>query len=535
MENILNIIGTVLLLSFLVIIHELGHYWAAKRNGIKVHEFGIGFPPKLFKFKRGDTEWCINLIPFGGYVKLHGEDMTDPDVLKDKKSFASKKPWQKLEVILAGVFMNFMVFWILMTIAIWSGIDPVITNESQYKAAFNQGYYKMKPGVVVESAESDAVIQGDYLIAVDSVPVNSIEQVLPVINKEYGDIKTLTFQSADATKTTNLEVVSFKDEVTYYPLTSVPVFEVVAKSESGFLSQYLEVGDKVVSVNDNPVFDLNAFLTSFEEPAFADNNHVIEVVRNGQNLTLNVPAYSNQFVVDQVLPDSPAAKGGLRNGDKIIAVDGLIVGANDMLSDIVKNKGLETVVYTVSRVGQEQPIDLVLNPDENGLVGVMLTTDIKLTDFGVDFRKSVEVGSVYKVKKYSESLIVAPFAALELGYEIGISTVKAFVGTIVNLITNFKVSEEVGGPVQVAKLSYYFVGKGGVELLNFMALISLSLAVINILPIPALDGGRFLFVLIEALRGKPLNPKFEAVVHTLGFLGLMALILIISIFDIIRL
>ncbi len=535
MENILNIIGTIFLLSFLVIIHELGHYWAAKRNGVKVHEFGIGFPPKLFKFKKGDTEWCINLIPFGGYVKLHGEDAYDPEILKDKKSFASKKPWQKLEIILAGVFMNFMVFWILMSVAIWSGIDPVVTNEAQYKAAFNQGYYKMKPGVVVEASNDSNIKQGDYLTAVNSVPVNSIEQILPVINGEYKNLDSITFESADGTSTSNLELKNFKSEIDFYPITSVPVFEVVSKSESGFLSQYLEVGDKVVSVNNNPVFDLASFFASFEEPAFEENNYVIDLVRGGKNLAVTVPVYQSSFVVDEVIKDSPALKGGLLKGDEIIAVDGLIVSTKDNLADLVKNKNLDTVVYTVKRSGLESDLDLILNPDKDGLVGVMLTTDIKLTDFGLDFRRSVEVGSVYKVKKYSESWYVAPFAALELGLQVGTATVKAFIGTIIDLITNFKVSEDVGGPVQVAKLSYYFVGKGGIELLNFMALISLSLAVINILPIPALDGGRFLFILVEALRGKPLNPKFEAVVHTLGFLGLMALILIISVFDIIRL
>jgi regulator of sigma E protease len=178
---------------------------------------------------------------------------------------------------------------------------------------------------------------------------------------------------------------------------------------------------------------------------------------------------------------------------------------------------------------------LLLEPDENGLVGVLLTSEIKLSEIGLDFVPSSVFGSVIKVKDYRVDWYVAPIAALTEGYKIAKATVIGFSSTVYGIITNFTVSEQVGGPVQVAKLSYQFVDKGGIDLLNFIALISLSLAVINLLPIPALDGGRLVFVLIEALRGKPVNQKTEAIIHTVGFMLLMGLILIITFFDIIRL
>src|SRR5438552_12800 len=109
MDILLTIIAVIVIFSLLVIIHELGHFITARRNGIKVLEFGFGFPPRLWSKKVGETEYSINAIPFGGFVKLFGEDSSDKKVLENKRSFAGKSPWVRTKVVVAGVVMNLIL------------------------------------------------------------------------------------------------------------------------------------------------------------------------------------------------------------------------------------------------------------------------------------------------------------------------------------------------------------------------------------------------------------------------------------------
>lgn len=534
MLNILNVIGAILILSFLVIIHELGHYWAAKKNGIKVPEFGVGFPPRLFKFKRWGTEFSINLIPFGGYVRLHGEDSHDPKLRTDKSSFASKTPWQKIEVLIAGVFMNFLVFWVLMSVALWSGVEPVMTNQEDFRKAVLDGYYKLRPEIVVQSSEDSRIKAGDVFLEVNGKADLSLNQVLDLYK---GDLPISSLEVRTDSEFKELEISTpFKsDSLQFYPLTSVPVYKVTTVDNDSLFAGNLLVGDLLYAVNGSPLFEVNSFFESVNRVVSNQGASVIllDVVRGAELVNLEIPFERASYFVDEVLPDSVAEEGGLLKGDRIVAVDGLILGLGESIPDFLKSKGVEKVVFTVDREGKE--IDLLLSPDEDGLVGVYLTSEIKLSNLGVDFVASSKYGSVIKVKDYRVAWYLAPIAALTEGYKIAEATVIGFTKTVFGIVTNFKVSEEVGGPVQVAKLSYQFVDKGGIDLINFIALISLSLAVINLLPIPALDGGRLVFVIVEALRGKPINQKVEAMIHTFGFLALMGLILIITVFDIIRL
>lgn len=118
--SITTIITVLLIISFLVVIHELGHFWAAKKNGVRVEEFGIGYPPRLFGKRFGETLYSVNLIPFGGFVNIAGEDEGNEEEQKkvenDPRSFSNKTPWQKIEILVAGIVMNFLVSFVLFYI-----------------------------------------------------------------------------------------------------------------------------------------------------------------------------------------------------------------------------------------------------------------------------------------------------------------------------------------------------------------------------------------------------------------------------------
>ncbi|MEK7523998.1 MAG: site-2 protease family protein, partial [Patescibacteria group bacterium] len=125
MDIVLTIIAVIVIFSALVLIHEYGHFIMARRAGIKVEEFGIGFPPRLFKKKFGETLYTINAIPFGGFVKLYGEDSSDPKAQKSNRSFSSKSPWVRTKVVVAGVVMNFILAIVLLTIGFSFGTEPL--------------------------------------------------------------------------------------------------------------------------------------------------------------------------------------------------------------------------------------------------------------------------------------------------------------------------------------------------------------------------------------------------------------------------
>lgn len=532
MEVILKIIGAVLILSFLVIIHELGHYWAAKKNGVKVPEFGVGFPPTLFKFKKWGTTFKINAVPLGGYVKLHGEDAHDPKLLKDKSSFASKTPWQKIEIILAGVLMNFLVFWVLMTAALWTGVTPLVTNSEDFRRVVNEGYFDLSPNIMVQSSSDARFRQGDRVIEVNDSEYIARDQAINLVRGKFDEIETVTVRSGLITNEFDFRTEDLP-EVEFFPVTSVPMFEITKVSESSAFNELVFPGDKIYRVNNKPAFDIDIFWTALADTNFDGLN--LRLLRDGESIEVSVPFQENYYYIEEVMVGSPAEDAGFQVGDQIIAVDGLIVEVGHDIPTQIANKGLQVVVFTVQRVGIEDHIDLVVEPNQDGTVGVFLTGQVKLSEIGLDLVPTSQYGSAIKIKDLRVPLYQAPVVALSQGYKIAVATVKGFTSTVYGIVTNLYVSEDVGGPVQVAKLSYDFIDKGGVDLINFIALISLSLAVINLLPIPALDGGRFVFIIIEALRGKPINQRVEAMIHTIGFFLLIFLILIISMFDIIRL
>ncbi len=485
---ILQILGAILILSFLIFIHELGHFLAAKKNGVKVHEFALGFPPTLFKKKKGDTEYKLNLIPFGGYVKLHGEDSFDKKVLKDKDSFASKTPWQKIQILMAGVVMNFLVFWVLSTGALMFGSEPFILNTDDLKHAFEEGYVDYEYGFVAE------------------------EQVMEQVEEAYNNLDSES-------------LMSFVEDGSLDIFTELPAWEI--GGVDSFWDEYLQDGDLLLSVGGVPLFDRETFvnrIVSSEEVEFV-------VLRDGDLERFDV-VFPYDYEVDNILPESVAMQAGVMSGDRLLSVDGVDVNRGQTVLDISRESSGDEIEYVFVRDGEELRINMT--PGEDGVVGMSLLPSYGAAVIGFGYVDSYYPFTINDFD-YDIALWEAPFVSLQNGWEISKLTAVGFVTTLGDVIFRFDVSDEVGGPVQVAKLSYEFVGLGGTELMNFIALISLSLAVINILPIPALDGGRILFVIIEALRGKVLNRKIEAYIHAIGFFALMVFILVVTVFDLLRL
>lgn len=366
---IITIVVFIIILSILILVHEWGHFAMARRAGIKVEEFGVGLPPrakKIYTDKKG-TIYSLNWVPFGGFVRLYGEDSSDHTILRDKKSFASKSIPKRTSVVVAGVIMNFLLAWILITFGFTVGMKPFLVTQDDLERGIEAG--------IVEAQKI--------------------------------------------------------------------------------------------------------------------------------------------FYVHEIDPVSPLNETNLKSGDYIIAVNGISVSKSLNLSEVIQPNQMNTLTF----VHEEQEETLSVQANEEGKVGMT----ISLENF------------ILNVNDVRYPFYLAPVKAISEIGRLSVLTVKMFGKVIVSVVAKFTVPEGVAGPVGIAKMTHYFTQQGFMALVQFTALLSISLGVINFMPFPALDGGRFLFIIFEIILGRRLNAKWESIAHSVGFALLMFLILMITWNDILNL
>lgn len=348
----------IVVIGLLIFVHEFGHFFAAKRHGVRVDEFGFGFPPRIFGIKRGETLYSINWIPLGGFVRIKGESGDDA---KDKDSFAAKSVGVRAIILTAGVVMNLVLAWALLSFG--------------------------------------------YMIG------------LPQVAEDLSGLATVRDQ---------------------------------------------------------------------------------------------------RFQVMQVLPESPATSAGLEAGDAVIAVDGTSVDSVEGFREYTGSHLDVPIALTVERAGELETFE-VTPAQLEGLpqpgIGIAL----------------VSTGIV------SYPVWYAPVQGLYATYGLTSQILSAFAGLVVDLFATRQVDVEFSGPLGIAVITGEVAALGFRHLLQFVALLSINLAVINILPIPALDGGRFAFLLMEWVRrGKPVNRRIEVTAHNIGFSLLILLIVVITYRDFVR-
>ena len=474
---LLSVLAFLVIFSLLILIHEFGHFYAAKKFGVKVEEFGLGIPPKIwgYKPKKSETTYSINAIPFGGFVRLYGEDSHDKQVLKNNRSFAAKPAWQKLIIIAAGVVMNFLLAFVLLVIGFTWGMQPLILNSDDAFAAIKSGVIKLQeiePGK--EAADKKAVLSLPKLVVKDAEIDNPLE---------------------------------------------------------------LKNGQRIERVNGELVFSLEDFQKQLDLPGKAK----IEIkLPPGLSMFSNLPVVDDQklmrkvfypVVISQVISSSNAEKSGLLESDSVISINGVEIKSMETLpkalqTEMVKN----SMVYKVQR-GQSQ-LEFIVPKDLNGLIGVMLSPVVKLDQYKASFYVKTVAYSVLKVEDIKYPFWLAPGQALREMGRLSVLTVQMFGNVFSSLFTRLSVPEGVAGPIGIAQMTYVFVQEGLMSLIRFTALLSLSLAIINILPFPGLDGGRFFLIIVPLILRRKINPKLEAMIHLFGFMVLMLLILLVTFNDI---
>ncbi len=536
MSYLITIIVFLIVFSLLVLVHEFGHFYMAKKAGIKVEEFGFGLPPRVWGKKKGETIYSINAIPFGGFVRMYGEDSRDSKFLRSKRSFIAQPLRARMMVVVAGVIMNFLLAWLLLFIGFSVGMQPLLGPDDVFTAIKNDQIV-LEGGLTIKEIkedslafnygiqEQDSVYSFNDQLLNDYVVADFLEN--PVGNYQIlrnGDILDLEFTQAELDEGLELGL-EFYDYVSF---PRVKIYDL--ENYSNAYKAGIRPGDYILSVNGVEVFAISEF-----EDLLNENHHLdFMIFRDGFTEEFIIENKNlRKVVLSNVIPGQPADLAGLQQGDVVVSVNSKKIHDSLELIEYVDQNPDSTLVYMVKRDGQN--IRYEITP-EDGKIGVYLS---ELFDYseqdGFSLYNTTLLSSVIEIKEEQYPWYQSIGKSFSESWRLAKLTGRMFVGLVSNLFTDGEVPDTVAGPVGIAQMTHTFVQEGFIPLIRFVAILSLSLAVINILPFPALDGGRLLFLIVEMITGRRVNQKWEAHIHALGYLLILLLIVVVTYSDILRL
>ncbi len=524
-----GIVPFVILLGILVFVHELGHFSVARMCGVRVEVFSLGFGKKIFSYKKGDTTYCISLIPLGGYVKMFGEQNGDVVSESDRPvSFSHKTVWQRIAIVLAGPLMNF--FFAVLVFSLISVIGEETRAPVLAEIELNS------------AAESMGLKAGDRVLKIDSNEIKTYEDFQKKINQFQNSKVQAVIQSTDgSSKDVVLAVTSVKNPNIFstqkmigdisgvLPLARGTTVGVIAGSvadKSGF-----KPGDEIVELNNQKVSrwtDLEKL--SATAPKL---NFTLERELNGkkEKINLNITAEnlnSNTLTtlgfeqpdlfLDQIVKDSPAEKADLKKYDKIVAIDSEPVTKWEQILNKIKSfDGKDSLTVKIIRDGTE--LTKKITPQVTSQMTAQGKEDRRYT---IGILPFINYSQPELVKVKADNLFSAIAKGTSRTWDISSMTLVSFVRLFQGEISH----KNVGGMLSIGKAAKDSYENGLQSFLMTMGILSVSLFILNLLPIPVLDGGHLIFYGIEAIKGSPVSIKKMEVAQQVGFILLMGLMLL---------
>jgi regulator of sigma E protease len=544
-----SVVGVVILLGGLIFFHELGHYLIAKFFGVKVEVFSLGFGKKLFKRQWGETEYCLSLIPLGGYVKLMGDDpYRGVPASEAARAFSTQKLYKRFAIVAAGPIFNLVLAFFLFTVIYWVGkpmaasrLGAVVTGSPAWEAGLRPGdkitdvagapvltWNDLDTAVKTRTGETvDVTVERSGSALHFSTPIQKVQGRSP-----YGEI---------------IEVGGIKG-ISPYPLSSKVG---VSDPKSAAFEAGLRTGDRITKID-------TAAVKKFEEVKDALMGHwyhnrpvtvTVErptgVTTSEKSFTLEFPGmpkiaassygplaqlgiFPTDVFVREVSKDSPAEKGGLLAGDRIAKVNGNDIFGFESIVEQVQaagDKGLP-LDFVIVRDGREVPLNL--KPTETVQEDPLTHAPIKRYMVGFVPMTEMEDSETTKVQIHQIGPLVA--TAFHETFDMA----EKMVISIVKLVTGSISVKNLGGPVLIASVAGKSLDAGFIPFLQTMALISINLFLLNLLPIPVLDGGHLLFFIIEAIKGKPVSIRTMELANQVGMVFILLLVALTFFNDISR-
>lgn len=416
------IIAFLFVFSVIVIIHEFGHYYFAKKAGILVREFAIGMGPKIFQVRKGETVYTLRLLPIGGYVRMAGNDEDEQEI---KPGMMITIELDKENIVQKLNFDEHLI--------IENSVPFQIEEADLHRSMTLSGYF-----------------------------VNSEEKVNLTVSKQA------TIIESDGTEV------------------------VVAPIERQFNSASLwnRIKTNAAGPMNNFILSIIIFI-------------IVGFMQGG------VP--SNDPVIGQVSDQSAAHEAGLQTSDKIISIDGVDIHSWDEMTSIVRSSADKTLSMTIQRNGD--------------------TKNVSITPKAVEGQNGSKIGQLGVTRTLDNSIL----SILGYGFTQTISVIVLVLSALGSIFTKGFNLNQLGGPVAIYSLTSQVAKNGLIDLLSFMGMISANLGVMNLLPIPALDGGKLVLNFIEGIRKKPLDPEKEGYLTIAGGIFLFALMLLVTWNDIMKL
>jgi len=510
----------VLIFNLLIIVHELGHFLAAKWRGLYIEGFGIWFGKPIWKKKIGGVTYSLGCIPAGGFVKLpqlapmealEGDTEIPKDQLKPISAL------DKIIVAFAGPLFSFLLAVVFAFLVYQIGRPMGESESSVYIGALDPG----------SPAEKAGLKAGDKIVEIDGEKVSrfmgqSDDAILwRVVRSEGETIKVLVerdgkqiepFQVKPHIPSTNLWERRGTRQIGLTPSLTPLVWKVKPDgigAESG-----LQKGDFISQINGERVFSLSG-IWDFAQ-AHPGQEYTLTVERKGENVSL--PFKPRRLICAEPMKDGPADKAGLKEGDQIISVDGHPFVSASALIGYIRGKGTEAMELVLERGGK------ALDPIR---VTPALNADSRAPMIGLAFDEQA-------------GLEFNPYGRGEPRHQPVAEQIKLSVGAIVNTlgaVTSRKSDvsvQHMGGPLMMMRIYYMlFEQPEGWKLaLWFSVLLNVNLALLNMLPLPVLDGGHITLAIIEAVRRKPVNVKLLEWVQTACAMLIIGFMLFVTFFDV---
>jgi regulator of sigma E protease len=452
MSNALfSLISFIVAIGVLVTVHEFGHFWVARRLGVKVLRFSIGFGKPLWKRTFGDdnTELVVAAIPLGGYVKMLDEREGEVDAAEAHRAFNRQGLRTRIAVVVAGPAFNFLfaifAYWAMFVAGV-PGLRPVVGDVTPASYAAQAG-----------------IVRGDEIVSIQNRPTPTWEAVvLELLDASLDDQRSVMMTVTGENGTDRRLAAGFE----------VP-------------GELLQKGGVLE----------NFGLSPWQPPA----------------------------VIDRLVTDGAGERGGLRSGDRVIMADGKPVNYWSEWVDYVRERPEQLIQVRVVRDGSELTLDIIPEKatDDGQLIGrigayVRLPSD----EQRATMRVVVQHG-----------LLPALPAALKKTWSVTILTLR----TLWKMVTGVASVENLSGPISIAKYAGQSAAIGLASFLGFLGIVSVSLGVLNLLPVPVLDGGHLLFYLLEWIKGSPLSDVAQLTGQKIGIAMLLGLMSLAFYNDIVRL
>ncbi|MBA4502806.1 sigma E protease regulator RseP [Marinobacterium marinum] len=451
MELLQTLLATLVALGVLVTIHEWGHYWVARRCGVKVLRFSVGFGKPLWMRTAADgTEYAVAAIPLGGYVRMLDEREGDvPESLRDQ-AFNNKPVLQRIAIVAAGPIVNLVFAVVAYWFLFMSGISVVVPVVG---------------GITQNSPAAQAGVESGYeILEVDGHKVRSWSEVNLRLAARVGE-------------TGNIELL-------------------MGEARRGYAHSY----------------------------QVAINEWQVDLERQSPLAALGLEPWRPDFpaVIGQLLPDGAAARDGLQVGDRVVAANGEPIEDWLHLVSLIRKSPEQTLQLTVERGGEQ--VTLTLTPARRTLDGGQVQGYV-----------GAGVAEVEIPAAMQRTLSYGPVEALSNGFHKTGQMIGLTLDSIGKMIAGVISVKNLSGPITIAKVAGTSAASGLESFISFLAYLSISLGVLNLLPIPMLDGGHLLYYVVELVRGRPVSEQVQMLGLRIGMALLFSLMALAIINDIARL